>query len=99
MGGVILDVSRARAWLDRFGQTVTTSAAELTQLDAAIGDADHGTNMDRGFRAVRERALTQDGFDLSNLFKQTGRTLISPVGGEAGPPYGTVFLRLGQAAA
>jgi dihydroxyacetone kinase-like protein len=99
MGGVILDVSLARAWLDRFGETVTTSAAELTQLDAAIGDADHGTNMDRGFRAVRERVLTQDGFDLSNLFKQTGMTLISTVGGAGGPLYGTVFLRMGQAAA
>jgi dihydroxyacetone kinase-like protein len=99
MGGVILDVGVARGWLDRFGETVTANAAELTRLDSAIGDADHGTNMSRGFRAVRERVLTQDGFDLSTLFKQTGMTLISTVGGAGGPLYGTVFLRMGQAAA
>jgi dihydroxyacetone kinase-like protein len=99
MGSVILDASRARGWLDRFGETVTANAAELTRLDSAIGDADHGTNMDRGFRAVRERVLTQDGVDLSTLFKQTGMTLIGTVGGAGGPLYGTVFLRLGQAAA
>jgi dihydroxyacetone kinase-like protein len=99
MGDVILDVRVARGWLDRFGDTVTANAAELTRLDSAIGDADHGTNMSRGFRAVRERVLTQDGFDLSTLFKQTGMTLISTVGGAGGPLYGTVFLRMGQAAA
>jgi dihydroxyacetone kinase-like protein len=99
MGGVILDPGRARGWLDLFGETVTANAAELTRLDAAIGDADHGTNMDRGFRAVRERVLTQDGADLSTLFKQTGMTLISTVGGAGGPLYGTVFLRMGQVAA
>jgi len=99
MGSVILDASLARGWLDRFGETLTASAAELTRLDSAIGDADHGTNMDRGFRAVRERVLTQDGFDLSTLFKQTGMTLIGTVGGAGGPLYGTIFLRMGQAAA
>jgi dihydroxyacetone kinase-like protein len=99
MGGVILDVGLARGWLDRFGETVTANAAELTRLDSAIGDADHGANMSRGFRAVRERVLTQDGFDLSTLFKQTGMTLIGTVGGAGGPLYGTVFLRMGQAAA
>jgi phosphoenolpyruvate---glycerone phosphotransferase subunit DhaL len=99
MGGVILDVGLARGWLERFGETVTANAAELTRLDSAIGDADHGTNMGRGFRAVRERVLTQDGFDLSTLFKQTGMTLIGTVGGAGGPLYGTVFLRMGQAAA
>src|ERR1700730_14768441 len=99
MGGVILDVGMAPGWLDRVGETVTANAAELTRLDSAIGDADHGTNMSRGFRAVRERVLTQDGFDLSTLFKQTGMTLIGTVGGAGGPLYGTVFLRMGQAAA
>jgi len=99
MGSVILDASRARGWLERFGEAVTTNAAELTALDAAIGDADHGTNMDRGFRAVQERVLTQEGLDLSTLFKQTGMTLIGTVGGAGGPLYGTVFLRIAQATA
>jgi dihydroxyacetone kinase-like protein len=99
MGSVILDASRARDWLERFGEAVTVNAAELTRLDSAIGDADHGTNMDRGFRAVQERVLTQEGLDLSTLFKQTGMTLIGTVGGAGGPLYGTVFLRLAQATA
>ena len=98
MGGVILDASLARSWLVRFGEAVTANAAELTRLDAAIGDADHGSNMDRGLRAVRERVLTQDGFDLSTTFKQTGMTLIGTVGGAGGPLYGTIFLRMGQVA-
>jgi len=98
MGRVILDASLARSWLDRFAEAVTANAAELTRLDSAIGDADHGTNMDRGLRAVRERVLTQDGFDLSTIFKQTGMTLIGTVGGAGGPLYGTVFLRMGQVA-
>src|SRR5205085_4944262 len=84
---------------DELGETLTANAAELTRLDAAIGDADHGTNMDRGFRAVRERVLTQDGFDLPTLLRQTGMTLIGTVGGAGGPLYGTVFMRMGQAAA
>jgi dihydroxyacetone kinase-like protein len=98
MGSVILDRGLARDWLDRFGETLAANAAELTKLDSAIGDADHGNNMDRGFRAVRERVLTQDGADLSTLFKQTGMTLIGTVGGAGGPLYGTVFLRMGQVA-
>jgi dihydroxyacetone kinase-like protein len=99
MGSVILDGSAARGWLEHFGDEVTAHAAELTQLDAAIGDADHGTNMDRGFRAVRERVLTQDGYDLPTLLRQTGMTLIGTVGGAGGPLYGTAFVRMGQAAA
>jgi phosphoenolpyruvate---glycerone phosphotransferase subunit DhaL len=102
MGGVIFDAARARRWLERLGDTLTEHAAELTQLDAAIGDADHGTNMARGFRAVRERVL--DGTaaadaDVAGLFRQTGMALISTVGGAGGPLYGTLFVRMGQAAA
>jgi dihydroxyacetone kinase-like protein len=102
MGDVIFDAARARRWLERLAATLTEHAAELTQLDAAIGDADHGTNMARGFRAVRERVL--DGTaaadaDVAGLFRQTGMALISTVGGAGGPLYGTLFIRMGQAAA
>ncbi|MBO0684291.1 MAG: dihydroxyacetone kinase subunit L [Candidatus Dormibacteraeota bacterium] len=99
MGGVILDAGATRSWLERFGEALTERAAELTRLDAAIGDGDHGTNMDRGFRAVQERVLTQDSYDLPTLLRQTGMTLIGTVGGAAGPLYGTAFMRMSQSAA
>jgi dihydroxyacetone kinase-like protein len=98
MGDVILDAAGARAWLELLASEVTEHAAELTRLDAAIGDADHGTNMERGFRAVRQKALGQDGADPATLFKQTGMALIGSVGGAGGPLYGTFFLRMAQAA-
>jgi phosphoenolpyruvate---glycerone phosphotransferase subunit DhaL len=99
MGGVILDATHARRWLEHLGATLTEHADDLTQLDSAIGDADHGANMARGFRAVKERALTQDEADVATLFKQTGMALIATVGGAGGPLYGTLFLRMGQSAA
>nr|MDQ6920875.1 dihydroxyacetone kinase subunit DhaL [Candidatus Dormibacteraeota bacterium] len=78
---------------------VSEQAGELTRLDAAIGDADHGTNMDRGFKAVRQKALSQPDADPAALFKQTGMALIGSVGGAGGPLYGTLFLRMAQSAA
>ena len=102
MGDLILDAAGARLWLERLGDAVTEHADELTRLDAAIGDADHGTNMARGFRAVRERVLNGTAAadaDVAALFRQTGMALISTVGGAGGPLYGTLFVRMGQAAA
>ena len=102
MGDLILDAAGARLWLERLGDAVTEHADELTRLDAAIGDADHGTNMARGFRAVRERVLNGTAAadaDVAGLFRQTGMALISTVGGAGGPLYGTLFVRMGQAAA
>ncbi|HSR22196.1 MAG TPA: dihydroxyacetone kinase subunit DhaL, partial [Candidatus Eisenbacteria bacterium] len=96
---MILDAGAARRWLELLADTLTEHADELTRLDAAIGDADHGTNMARGFRAVRERALSGSGADVSGLLKQTGMALIGTVGGAAGPLYGTLFLRMSQATA
>jgi phosphoenolpyruvate---glycerone phosphotransferase subunit DhaL len=102
MGHVTLDAAHARRWLERLGETLIEHAGELTQLDAAIGDADHGTNLARGFRAVRERVLDGTAVaeaDVAALFRQTGMALISTVGGAAGPLYGTLFVRMGQSAA
>jgi len=99
MGHVTLDAALARRWLELLGDTLTEHADELTRLDAAIGDADHGTNMARGFRAVREKALSQEGADVSGLLRQTGMALTGTVGGAAGPLYGTLFLRMSQATA
>ena len=94
-----LDAAAARRWLELLGDELSARADELTRLDAAIGDADHGTNMARGFRAVREKALAQDHADVSALLKATGMALIGTVGGAAGPLYGTLFLRMSQATA
>ncbi len=92
-----LTVEDFTAWLRHFADAVTQRADELTRLDSAIGDADHGTNMSRGMAAV-VGALESDGFDtVDALFKKVGMTLVSTVGGASGPLYGTFFLRVGSA--
>lgn len=68
----------------------------LIELDAAIGDADHGANMDRGFRAVREKLSGLSDADIGAVLKATGMTLVSTVGGAGGPLYGTFFLQAGM---
>jgi phosphoenolpyruvate---glycerone phosphotransferase subunit DhaL len=85
------------AALDTFADRIHAARDELTALDSAIGDADHGINMDRGMTAVREHLPTLRDGQAGALFKQVGRTLISTVGGASGPLYGTFFLRLGTA--
>lgn len=65
----------------------------LTSLDAAIGDADHGINMSRGFDAVKVKLAQPGDEDIPSVLKKVGMTLISTVGGASGPLYGTAFLR------
>lgn len=99
MGGIVLDCERNLRWLERLAGLLAEQAGPLTELDAAIGDADHGINMERGFNAVKERVLAQAaGKDLGTVLKQVGTTLVSTVGGAGGPLYGTFFLRMGQSA-
>lgn len=85
------------AWVRAFARLVDENKDLLTELDAAIGDADHGVNMHRGFTAavaaLDEAAVATPGM----LFKKVGMTLVSTVGGASGPLYGTFFLRLGSA--
>ncbi len=69
----------------------------LTDLDRAIGDADHGINMARGFTAVIDK-LPKDNDDIGDMFKKTGMTLLSSVGGASGPLYGTIFMKSGGVA-
>lgn len=88
-----------RHWLERSAQVMHENNAYLTQLDAAIGDADHGANMDRGFQAVILKLATLADADIGTLLKTTGTTLVSTVGGASGPLYGTAFLRAGIATA
>jgi dihydroxyacetone kinase-like protein len=71
----------------------------LTQLDSAIGDADHGVNLDRGFTTVLTKLPTVADKDTGSILKTVGTTLVSTVGGASGPLYGTAFLRAGMATA
>jgi dihydroxyacetone kinase-like protein len=84
-------------FLETFAARIHDAKEELTQLDSAIGDADHGINMDRGMTAIMELLPGLRDGDAGTLFKQTGMKLISTVGGASGPLYGTFFLRLGTA--
>ena len=84
-------------FLGLFADRLHERRDELTELDSAIGDADHGINMDRGFSAVRAKLSELDGSDLGASAKAVGMTLISTVGGASGPLYGTFFLRLATA--
>jgi phosphoenolpyruvate---glycerone phosphotransferase subunit DhaL len=84
-------------WLKAFAATIAENKAYLTELDSAIGDADHGINMDRGFQAVLTQLDGPASEDIGALFKTVGMTLVSKVGGAGGPLYGTLFLQLGAA--
>jgi dihydroxyacetone kinase-like protein len=82
-----------------YADVVAENKDYLTQLDSAIGDADHGINMNRGFQAVIAKVDGQTPGDIGALFKTVGMTLVSTVGGAGGPLYGTLFLQLGTATA
>src|SRR6266540_4023985 len=87
----------AARFLGLFAERIHAARDELTALDSAIGDADHGINMDRGMSAVHELLPSLRDGDVGSLLKQSGMKLISTVGGASGPLYGTFFLRLGTA--
>jgi dihydroxyacetone kinase-like protein len=80
-------------WLKNCAAVFQQHKDELTQLDAAIGDADHGANMARGFTAVEGKLASLEGKDIGTVFKTVAMTLISTVGGASGPLYGTFFLQ------
>jgi phosphoenolpyruvate---glycerone phosphotransferase subunit DhaL len=87
-------------WVQRFAAEVEANKEYLTQLDAAVGDGDHGINMQRGMSAVVAKVDTQAGEqDVGALLKTVGMTLVSTVGGAGGPLYGTLFLQMGTATA
>ncbi|EAR25005.1 Dihydroxyacetone kinase [marine actinobacterium PHSC20C1] len=86
------------AWLARFRELVTEQQSYLTELDSAIGDADHGANMVRGMNAVVEKVGAAPATAADELLKSVGMTLVTSVGGAAGPLYGTLFLRMGVSA-
>jgi dihydroxyacetone kinase-like protein len=87
------------AWIRLAADVFRGEKEHLTALDSAIGDADHGINMDRGFQAVLAKLPTFPQEDVGAILKGTGMTLISTVGGASGPLYGSFFLQLGTATA
>jgi dihydroxyacetone kinase-like protein len=87
------------AWIRRFAAVVAENKVYLTELDSAIGDADHGINMDRGFTAVAGKLDGLVGPDIGQTLKTVGTTLVSTVGGASGPLYGMFFMQMGGAAA
>ncbi|WAA67186.1 dihydroxyacetone kinase subunit DhaL [Microbacterium oxydans] len=93
-----IDTTVVADWISRFGAAVTEKRDWLTELDSAIGDADHGANMARGMSAVGEKLGAGTPATVDELLKSVGMTLVSSVGGASGPLYGTFFLRMGMTA-
>jgi dihydroxyacetone kinase-like protein len=93
-----MSISRddALEWIKTCAGVLAENREYLIQLDAAIGDADHGANMDRGFRAVMTKMPDISDKDIGTIFKTVGMTLLSTVGGAGGPLYGTFFLQAGM---
>ena len=89
-----IDVTFLNDWLHEFARLIAANAQFLTDLDAAVGDADHGINMDRGMTAVVAALDDAVPDDPAALCKKVGMTLVSSVGGASGPLYGTFFLRM-----
>ena len=90
---------QVRDWIRRFADAVAEHRTELVRLDTAIGDGDHGTNMDRGMRKAVEKLDGSDAGDVGADLKAVGMALVSSVGGAAGPLYGTLFMQMGTATA
>jgi dihydroxyacetone kinase-like protein len=86
-------------WLEVLQQVYAVNRQWLTELDSAIGDADHGINMDRGFTAVKAELAAHVPSDIRSIFQNVATALIRHVGGAAGPLYGTFFLRAAVACA
>jgi len=86
-------------WIRAFTAAIAENKEYLTELDSAIGDADHGINMNRGMQAVLAKLEGDGQPDVGALLKTVGMTLVSTVGGASGPLYGTLFLQMGSSAA
>ncbi|HKU01973.1 MAG TPA: dihydroxyacetone kinase subunit DhaL [Arthrobacter sp.] len=94
---MVLDANWAVKWLTLCAQAMAEHRVELIELDRAIGDSDHGENMDRGFQAVLAKLGESTPETPGAALKMTAMTLMSKVGGAAGPLYGTAFLRAATA--
>src|SRR5258705_5445734 len=92
-----MDAEVFRAWIVAVARVIDEQRDHLTQLDAAIGDADHGINLSRGFTAVLSALESAAPATPGGVLTVTGSTLISKVGGASGPLYGVAFRRAGKA--
>lgn len=93
-----LDAAWARRWIELAAAEIAEQRDYLVDLDRAIGDGDHGENMDRGFKAAVEALGQAQPASVAEVLKTVAKTLMSTVGGAAGPLYGTAFLRASKAA-
>jgi dihydroxyacetone kinase-like protein len=93
---MMIDRQSRKALYETVAQRVIASADELTDLDRAIGDGDHGSNMRRGFEAVLATVDELAARNLGESLKGVGTTLVMKVGGASGPLYGTLFMSLGK---
>lgn len=93
----IVTLGQMQRWILDYARAIEDNKDHLTRLDSAIGDADHGINMDRGMKAVVAKIDADPPASVDALFKSVGMTLVSSVGGASGPLYGTFFLRFGMA--
>jgi dihydroxyacetone kinase-like protein len=93
----VVTLDQLTGWLRRFHELVIKNQVELTELDSAIGDADHGINMARGMNAVIDKLDGGQPAGVNDLFKTVAMTLVMSVGGASGPLYGTFFLRFAGA--
>ena len=98
MTSEVVDVAALRGWIGEFARLIAEQKDLLTTLDSAIGDADHGTNMDRGMTAVTAALADDRSAGAAGVLKLAGMRLVSTVGGASGPLYGTAFLRMAAAA-
>ena len=98
MSSAVITIGQLADWLRRFHELVIKNQTELTELDAAIGDADHGINMARGMTTVLEKLDGEHQAHANDLFKTVAMSLVTSVGGASGPLYGTFFLRFASAA-
>jgi dihydroxyacetone kinase-like protein len=92
-----VDIPLTRTWIMTVASAIAQQADYLTQLDSAIGDADHGVNMNRGFTAVVAALDEFEATSVADVLVRTGTTLVSKVGGASGPLYGTAFRSIGKA--
>ncbi len=84
------------AWINDYAQVIEQNNEMLTDLDREIGDADHGANMNRGFKAVAAKLPANGDKDIGAIMKMVGMTLLSTVGGAGGPLYSTIFMEAGK---
>ncbi|MGG7159896.1 dihydroxyacetone kinase subunit DhaL [Clostridium baratii] len=92
-----MDSKKVIEILIKVSEKIDKNKEYLTELDAAIGDGDHGLNMSKGFKAVSDKLRSEEDDNIGNILKKTGMTLVSNVGGASGPLYGTAFMKASMA--